>query len=77
MFIPVPIKAKYFIPGFEVDLYLESQDNLFLVEVVSHILLTLEVLYLAFYCGIGRRISLMIIGGTKQFRLGSILFLKN
>jgi hypothetical protein len=49
MFIPVPIKANIFVPGLVlVDLYLGVQDNLFLVVAVSHILLTLEVLYLAF-----------------------------
>jgi hypothetical protein len=49
MFIPVPIKAKYFVPGLVlVDLYLGVSGQSILVEAVSHILLTLEVLYLAF-----------------------------
>jgi membrane associated rhomboid family serine protease len=35
MFIPVPIKAKYSSLVL-VDLYLESQDNLFLVGGIAH-----------------------------------------
>jgi membrane associated rhomboid family serine protease len=45
MFIPVPIKAKYFVPGLVlVDLYLGVSGQSILVEAVSHIF-TLEVLY--------------------------------
>jgi hypothetical protein len=49
MFIPVPIKAKYFVPGLVlVDLYLGvSGQSIFGGGGIAH-LLTLEVLYLAF-----------------------------
>jgi hypothetical protein len=47
MFIPVPIKAKYFVPGLVlVDLYLGVLDNLFCGGGIAHFA-HVEVLYLA------------------------------
>jgi hypothetical protein len=69
MFIPVPIKAKYFVPVLVlVDLYLGVSGQSILVEAVSHILLTLEVLYflIMWYW----KKNQFNDNGTKQFRLG-------
>jgi hypothetical protein len=50
MFIPVPIKAKYFVPGLVlVDLYLGVSGQSIFGGAVSHILLTWEFIWLSNY----------------------------
>jgi hypothetical protein len=56
MFIPVPIKAKYFVPGLVlVDLYLGISENLFLRWRNSPFCHVGGALFDLLLCGIGRK----------------------